>query len=154
MPDHLGPAPLPPADRIWAIHLSGTVPSKKNEKIPTVNKKTGRVVGMHYEAQPEIDALAKQIEPQFRDLGLLHPDIDLFFSVRTGGSDRDGKEATILDLLVKYGVIQNDNISSCNGMVVTHPARRADVEGVLIILKDTGIDRWPDKPKEKRKKKS
>ncbi len=101
-----------------------------------------------------IDALAKQIEPQFRDLGLLHPDIDLFFTVTHGGSDRDGKEATILDLLVKYGVIQNDNISSCNGMVVTHPARRADVDGVLIILKDTGINRWPDKPKEKRKNKS
>lgn len=137
-------------ENVYMIYLSGLVPSKKNEKIPKRNK-AGKI-RMHYQAQPEIDRLADQIPPDMRDLGLLHPDIEIWFGVTHGKGDRDGKEATVLDLLKKYGVIQDDCIAKFNGKVTIHPADRHATDYVLIKLTDTGIDWWPEKPKENRAK--
>ena len=135
-------------ERIHVISLHGLCPSKKSEKVPTRNK-AGKI-RMHYQAQPEIDRLGEQIPAELRDLGLLHPDVDIFFGVTHGRADRDGKEATILDLLVKYGVIQGDQISKFNGTVTIHPATRGLVDRVLIKLTDTGVDRWPPVPRKRK----
>lgn len=77
-----------------------------------------------------LDSLAVQIPAELRNLHLKHPDLDVTFIVpmdnardRPSRSDRDGMLTTILDILVRMGVIRDDSISVFNGTIILRPAQ-------------------------------
>lgn len=123
----------------YEITLLGAVIGKKNRL--TVNR-GGRFTygGGTHEA---MDRLGIQIPPDVRDLQLKHPDLDVTFAVTDGKKDRDNSLTTIIDLLVRYGVIAQDNIAQFNGTITVHPAIKGAANTTWIVLTDRGIDRWP-----------
>lgn len=103
---------------MYKIVLKGKVPTKKNELRP---RKTNAGKITYYrdeETTSLINALTFQIPQELRDLKLKHPLMSFKFDVpkRSDAADRDGKYTTILDILVKTGVLIDDNIRNCNGV--------------------------------------
>jgi hypothetical protein len=69
-----------------------------------------------------------------RYLKLEHPDITIRMQTSTKRSDRDGALTTILDLLVWYGVLHDDNIAHCNGRIVLEPVTYSACDETVIEL--------------------
>lgn len=113
------------------LELRGHVPGKKNLYVPN---KDGKGFHIDREVKAAIDRLAMQIPGQYRDLKLEHPDIDFNFTYRTANWDKDNAATTLLDLLVEYGVLFNDNIAHCNGRVSTNPAVRGEYDSATIVI--------------------
>lgn len=125
----------------YELDLRGLVPSKKNEKVPVTTKSGKR--RMYYQAQPEIDRLSMQVPGELRDLGLVHPDIDIYMTKTDGRSDKDGALSTLLDIMVKMGILKNDSVAQCNGRITLHPVRRGGENRTMILLNDTRFNLWP-----------
>lgn len=106
--------------RTWLeILFVGYVPSKKN------NLRKGRKgQGYHYDEATRacIDALTTQVPAAYRGLKLVHPKVSWQITVPAARQDRDAIKTTILDILVKTGVLANDNIKNYNGHEHNHPA--------------------------------
>jgi hypothetical protein len=81
-----------------------------------------------------LDSMALQIPGEARDRKFEHPEFSFHFTYTNGAVDRDGVIVTVLDLLQKYGVIVNDNISHCNGMWQVHPAVRGEYDSVRVVI--------------------
>lgn len=103
---------------MWKIELKGKVPSKKNQLRPRKTKYGKITYYKDTDTQSLIDALSFQIPANLRGMKLKHPLMSFKFDVPTRGeaADRDGKYTTILDILVKTGVLADDNIRNCNGV--------------------------------------
>ena len=117
----------------YEIVLLGEVVSSKNEKMAVLRKRKSDTakgaVGSHYagialkpKAKLSMDRIAMQIPGELRDLKLEHPRIDMFFIVGREDVDVDNIFSTVLDLLVKYGVLVDDNVRHCNGVKKLWPA--------------------------------
>ncbi len=113
------------------IELRGKTPAKKNNWHP----RRGGGVGITDPAiQTMIDRMAMQIPGHVRDLKLVSPEIHFHFFYEKANWDRDNAVTTLLDILVKYGTLQDDNVAQCNGPILIHPAERSDEDSVKIIL--------------------
>lgn len=109
---------------IHVIELEGKPVAKKNDKIPFKNK-AGKM-RFRYGSQDQLDRLAIQIPGWARDLKLEHPAIEFEFTVAHRKFDRDNAVTTLLDLLVKMGVLAQDSVAHCNGLMTIHPAVISD----------------------------
>jgi Holliday junction resolvase RusA-like endonuclease len=114
----------------YEFTLYGITKSKKNTYTP---KRTG---GMYKntELQAELDNLEAQVPGDVRDLRLEHPDVLVEFSSRSKRRDRDGLLTTVLDVLVKCGVFQNDDIAHFNGTVTLLPAKVGQEDAVHLLI--------------------
>lgn len=117
----------------WEFTLYGKVPSKKNRYMPRKDRP-----GMIKDSalRTELDRLGMQIPGELRDLKLTHPDIAIQMVVCDGRSDRDSALTTILDLLVQYGVIANDSIAKCNGLLRVPPAVKGEDWQTKVTIRD------------------
>ena len=113
------------------IELRGHVPSKKNNLRP---RKGGGIMNDNKEVHALIDRLSMQVPGRVRDLNLESPDIHFHFFYQRANWDRDNACTTLLDIMVKYGVLKDDNVARCNGTITIHPAERAEEDSVKIIL--------------------
>jgi Holliday junction resolvase RusA-like endonuclease len=132
----------------YELTLFGELPSHKNEKVATLRKrkkdtKKG-VAGSTYmgirtksAVKDAMDRAGLQIPGDMRDLKLRHPKIEFYFKVARVNVDRDNIVSTVLDLLVRYGVLENDSISSCNHTITIYPAMlTVDEWETRIVLED------------------
>lgn len=129
---------------VYTISLIGKVVAKKNLK-RTFRARNGKMVATYGAGQQDLDRLAMQVPAEVRDLGLVHPDIEFFFTVPDGRIDTDNSVTTCMDILVKMGVLQNDSVARNNGRKIIHPAQRGPIAKTTIMLIDTGLNRWPNK---------
>lgn len=112
---------VPSPDAI-EILLIGYIPSKKN-----LYKRAGFTHGRRgmYKDQSVVaclDSLAAQIPQAYLGLKLEHPRVSWQFTVPAARQDRDNMKTAVLDILVKAGVLANDNIARYNGLETIHPA--------------------------------
>jgi hypothetical protein len=116
------------------ITLRGPIPCKKSLY------RRGKSGGLFLDTKVKaaIDALILQAQWRWHSGPLEHPEITVTFQVLDRRSDRDGKLATVLDVLQKAGVILNDNIAHCNGRIVIEPAIVGDTEGSIIRISAVG----------------
>jgi Holliday junction resolvase RusA-like endonuclease len=113
----------------YTLHIEGHVPSKKNKWKPG----RGRVF-LPREAQREIDSLILQVRMQWQREALEQAEIRMHFRVRDGRGDLDNKQTTILDVLVKAGVVKNDSIAHLRRLTATAEIYPAVQETVLITV--------------------
>jgi len=113
------------------IELIGHIPSKKNNLRP---RKGGGIMNDNKDVKLMIDLLAKQLPGKVRDLRLVSPEIHFYFFYERANWDRDNAVTTLLDILVKYGTLKDDNLANCNGLISIHPAQRSEQDSVKIIL--------------------
>ena len=113
------------------IILLGHVPSKKNRYTP---RKGGKGFFKNSDLQTELDRLAMQIPAEARDLRLEHPDVAFFFTYTKANWDRDNAVQCLMDLLVQYKTLEDDNLAHCNGTITIHPAVRGEQDSVRIVL--------------------
>lgn len=113
------------------VELLGVVPSKKNRYHPASN---GKGFFKDSKLQAELDRLALQIPGSVRDIKLESPQIDFYITYVRADHDRDNCVTTILDLLVEYGVLVNDNIKRCNGAMHIWPAEKGEYDKVTVVL--------------------
>ena len=102
--------------------LKGPVPSKKNDR--SIGYRRGKLtMFIDKDQQAALDALVWQAKAQWKGMArLVHPDISIRFHVSNRRQDRDNMATTLLDVLVKAGVLANDNIAQCNGRITIEPA--------------------------------
>ena len=108
--------------------LRGPVPSKKN------NLRRGEHGNMFTrgDSTQTIGALIAQARSQYRDEPIARAAVHCTFYVPTGRADGDNKLTTILDVLQKAGIIQNDNALRCPSggylCVIGESEERTEVE--------------------------
>lgn len=96
------------------LTLRGPVPAKKNQWAP----KAGGGMFLNREAAATIDSLIVQARVQWRKFKaepLTRAVVHCTFFIDNGRADGDNRQTTILDVLQKAGVIQNDNAKRLPG---------------------------------------
>jgi len=109
----------------------GHCPSKKNEYSP---RKNGKGFFKAPELKAKLDRLIMQVPGDVRGLLLISPGIHFHIVYHTANFDRDSVVTTLLDILVQLQVLKNDNIASCNGLMMVHPAVRGEYDSTKVIL--------------------
>jgi hypothetical protein len=115
------------------IELLGHIPGKKNLL------RRSRNGGLHRDAEvtAQIDDLVLQAACQWRRrTPLEHPRIVAEFYVRDRRGDLDNKWTTVQDVLVRAGVLRNDNLAHLRGPV-TFSGRVDQRERVVVRLEGT-----------------
>lgn len=118
-------------DETVEIEFLGKIPSKKNSYTP---RKGGHGMFKSKELTQQLDRLAMQIPGDVRDLKLESPEIDFYFRYQSANWDRDNAATSLMDLLVNYGVLVNDNIKRSNGRITIHPAEHGEFDGCRVVL--------------------
>lgn len=134
------------------IQLHGRIPTKKNAKAIAPDAETGKLkLWYSSEDRQRINDLVQFAALEWRDArtgrlpALTHPAICFEFHVQGTASserirtryrkDRDNMTTTVLDALVKAGVLIDDDIAHCNGLVQILPAVIGPAEGARIWVK-------------------
>lgn len=113
------------------LELIGHVPSKKNQWRP---RRGG--IRLDKSAQGAISALVAQARIIWGSFAPLeHPALAVQFFVRDQRGDRDNKLSCLLDVLQAAGVLVNDNIRRCNGVITLLPAVVRKEEGVTVEIR-------------------
>lgn len=115
--------------------IPGWVPSKKN-----LLKLTRSGHGYY---DPEVKARLVEMEEAVRDQWagrepLVHPAIGMHFTLASSRSDRDNKFTTVLDALVKGGVLVDDCIAKSNGVYLIMAAIVSKTPFTTIWLEPSG----------------
>lgn len=101
------------------IEFTTPVPSKKNSLKPTGRR------GMSYIASVKKQMLDLQLFATSQWAGrppVEHPVLHFRLAARLNKQDRDGMVTTLMDVLKKSGVIVDDSIQHCNGLMLIYPA--------------------------------
>lgn len=120
----------------YEIVIQADVLSKKNNYKQTASGrrfKPAKIV--------ETEKLAlQQIPPDLFGLGLQHPGVEVFMEMpkKSWAMDQDGAWTTVLDYLVKAGVVKDDNIRNFNGPKIMHPVVEADRKKITVRLYPDG----------------
>jgi hypothetical protein len=123
------------------LRLIGDLPCKKN-RIHAARGQRG-----HYpkDTKRTLDNLLLQARSQWGTREpWLHPDLEIRMYVYNTHKDRDGIVTTILDVLKKARVIEDDSIAFCNGLRTEHPAlpvRTIREERIEITLRPWILDK-------------
>jgi hypothetical protein len=121
----------------YELILHGQLVSKKNLYMPRIVGKGSaqKVIFIkNSELQSKLDSLACQIPADMRNLKLESPDIHVEMTVAHQQGDQDGAYTTLLDILVEYGVLYNDNIKRCNGRKILEPCTISDHWKTVVTL--------------------
>lgn len=110
------------------IRFTGKVPSKKNKW----RRRAQGGIGVDRDTQMRIDELTAEAylawhrTIRFGDWPspLEHPGMVWRFGISNFGQDQDNIVTTLLDCLVKAGVLKDDNFAHCNGKKELEPAVR------------------------------
>lgn len=115
------------------LEISGKIPSKKNLYSPMANGK-GFFKGSKLLNAEKVFSL--QIPGEYRDLKLENPHIviQLKLPKKSWRSDRDNAVTTILDYLVKFGVLKDDSINHLNGALFMAPVIESSEYKCLISI--------------------
>jgi Holliday junction resolvase RusA-like endonuclease len=113
------------------IEFRGHVPSKKNSYSPRKDK-PGLFKNTALQAQ--LDRLALQIPADVRGICLESPDLHFYFTYEKANWDPDNAMTTVIDLLVEYCVLRDDNLRRCNGTKVIHPAVKGEYDGCRVVI--------------------
>jgi hypothetical protein len=123
--------------RTFQLEFFGKVPAKKNSLIPT---KKGPVINTG--TRDSISRLELQVPGIYRDINLKHPDLEFAFYMPEGRSDRDNMVTTLLDVLCKMGVLENDTVAKCNGTITIHPAKYAPDYTTYVVIRQNDSNNW------------
>ena len=115
------------------IVLIGHCPSKKN----LWRRGRGQKAYLDRSSQAEIDSLVLQARSAWKRAPLSHPSLDVHIYTRSRRQDRDNIVTTMLDVLVKAGVLVGDNIARFNGMLRVHPAKVDPNERIVIEIQES-----------------
>lgn len=113
--------------------LEGPIPCKKS-----LYRRGRNGLFLDREVKAAIDCLILQAKHQWRVSPIEHPEVTVTFRVLDRRSDRDGKLATVLDVLQKAGVVANDNIAHFNGWLRIAPAIVGKREGCELQIDPGG----------------
>jgi hypothetical protein len=133
------------------IQLHGRIPSKKNAKAIAPHGDTGKYTLWYArEDRQRINDLVQVAALSWRDLktgrlpAVEHPSVCFEFYLQGTASseqihtryrkDRDNMATTVLDVLVKAGVLVDDDIAHCNGRIQILPAVVGPTEGARIWI--------------------
>ncbi len=109
------------------LTLYGPIPSKKNQYraiVRTTGKHKGKAALVKdRKLSSKLNYLVEQIDPEAWDLKLTHPRITFRRAcpAENMNQDRDGMLTTLLDLLVRLGIIADDSDLFNNGRWVIEP---------------------------------
>jgi hypothetical protein len=109
----------------------GHVPSKKN----AYRRQNNGGMYRRKDVVQDIDSLSAQIPAWTKNLRLEHAHISVRLTVGDGRADRDNKVTTLLDILVRAGVLRNDSIARCNGRIFVHEAVISPEEGESTLIR-------------------
>lgn len=115
------------------LDIEGAIPSKKNNR-------AAKGARAHYdpETRAAIDAIIWQLKAQWgnRRISVESPELRFYLKLANRKQDRDGCITTLLDCLVKAGVLFDDSVRWSNGLQSTMPAEIVDPrdQGALIVV--------------------
>ena len=114
------------------IVIQADVQTKKNNYGQT---KSGKRYKPTHIVETEKLAL-QQIPAEYFGMDLKHPGVEVFMEMpkKSWAMDQDGAWTTVLDYLVKAGVVHDDNIRSFNGPKYLHPVVEAERKKITITL--------------------
>lgn len=103
------------------LEFTGRIPTKKNGFRAAGGADRKNNVVYKDGIREEMAAIQKAIALQWSGGAVLHPvliwDLDIHEA-----ADRDGAHTTVLDCMVKAGVLVDDNVRNCNGLEIIRPA--------------------------------
>lgn len=122
------------------IVVHGNVKAKKNNKTMALNRKTGKMFPMTDKATTEYmkDAI-QQMKDQFEGLKISDYPINVqmvFYYPTKHRKDIDNSMSTILDCMVKAGVIEDDDVTHVNELYAFFGGYDKDDPRVEILLED------------------
>lgn len=132
------------------IEFFGKIEAKKNNLLPVVRKNGNAALVYSSKARASMDSLMLQVPGEFRDMRLISPDVEFFFTVADGRSDRDNMRTSLLDCLVKMGVLRNDSMAAFNGKETAWPAVISDHYRTVVRIHPSGIQAMPRRKREKK----
>lgn len=108
------------------LFITGPICSKKNLLKPRKRPgKDGKAFYYDREIKAQLEGIEHELEMQWKGKPLVHPAIVFIWYTQTGRSDRDNKVTTVLDCMVKAGVLKDDSIDACNGEMLIGKAFKA-----------------------------
>ena len=116
-----------PAD--YSLEIDGKLISKKNSYLLGSS-------GM-FKSKKIKDAesmIAMQIPVWMRGLSLVSPHIEVLCQMDSFRADRDNGYTFLQDCLVNNGILKNDNVASCNGIILLHPVVRGEKNRCVVNL--------------------
>lgn len=122
------------------ITLFGRFPSKKNQW----GIRRNGSIGVRGNVQKQLDALLWQVKARYRGEPMEHPIMVWTFGLRNRAQDRDNIKTTVLDILVKGGVLKDDNLKCCDGLEITLPSQmiiKGRIPWVEIYLWERGSEK-------------
>jgi Holliday junction resolvase RusA-like endonuclease len=112
--------------------ISGKIPSKKDQLKPRGRGIHGK--GFYNPQTGRIRAIEQEIVYQLGNYEPIDkPTITMDFICSSGRSDLDNKVTTILDCMVKSGILVNDNLEHLPGPI-TFQGRKGNVDIVEVTL--------------------
>lgn len=112
------------------LHIRGHIPAKKN----TWRPKPGGVY-QRKDVRAEMDGVILQIKSQWKCAPLEETAfLKLAFTVPNGKSDLDNRATTVIDCLVKAGVVKNDSIARINSFSAEATINPKAEEGCLVHI--------------------
>lgn len=103
----------------FTFTVRGYVPSKKNN----YSRGKGGNIFIDGEMRNQLSSLEWQFRKQWgKRLPAIHPKTVFRLVTGSDGRDRDNWEQTLLDCMVRAGVLADDNIRKFNGWSATAPA--------------------------------
>lgn len=115
------------------LTLRGSIPCKKSKY-----RRSRRGLFLDRNTSDTIRGLILQVQAQWKREPVEHPEVIVRFWWRSLRADRDGKLATILDVLQKARVIRNDNAAHFNGRLVLEPVRLDTEERAEVEIREAG----------------
>jgi Holliday junction resolvase RusA-like endonuclease len=115
--------------------IEGHVPSKKNEYAIRRYPNGKNSFYIPADVKADLDAIQYQMAKQWgKRPTLVHPNVVFHLYAKTSRSDRDNRVQTLIDCMVKAGVIADDNIAKFNGYVLITPCIVGGPEKSVINL--------------------
>jgi len=78
--------------------------------------------------------ISLQIPVWMRELSLVSPHIEVWCQMDSFRADRDNGYTFLQDCLVNNGILKNDNVASCNGIILLHPVVRGEENRCVVNL--------------------
>ena len=140
---------MPVAAPSYQFILRGHVPAKKNRW------HRARAGGMYFDRagiDEALNSLTLQARVNWLGEPLSCPEVGLVFFVRDGKGDLDNKTSTVLDCLVKAGVLTNDSIAHLPGPLTARAQVDPDERTIVVLTGGKRHDPRARKPAKKRKR--
>jgi len=111
------------------LTITGPIPSKKNRLHPRKDRK-----GYFNPDHDRLQDIVYQILMQVGNIEPLNqPSLMVHFKCSNGRGDLDGKLTTLLDCMVRAGILVNDNLTHLPGPV-TYSGEIAEMDEATVII--------------------